>query len=185
MTPERWPQIKQIFLKALEYEPDQRALYLAKACAGDSALLLEIESLLSSPEKSQKFLEILVFEDETAWLSDHSADTIEGTRISAYQILHQIGDGGMGTVYLAARSDDQYEQKVAIKIVKRGMDTDFVLSRFRNERQILASLDHPNIGRLLDGGVTSDARPYFVMEYIEGKPFDEYCDAHHLSVTER
>ena len=185
MTPERWPQIKQIVHQALEYEPGQRAVYLAEACAGDSALLLEIESLLASPEKSRKFLETLVLEDETNWLTDHFPDTAEGTRISAYQILHEIGHGGMGTVYLAARSDDQYDQKVAIKIVKRGMDTDFILSRFRNERQILANLDHPNIGRLLDGGVTSDGRPYFVMEYIEGKPFDEYCDTHHLSITER
>jgi hypothetical protein len=102
MTPERWPQIKQIVQQALEYEPGQRTVYLAEACAGDSALLLEIESLLAAHEKSRKFLETLVLEDETNWLTDHFPDTAEGTRISAYQILHEIGHGGMGTVYLGS-----------------------------------------------------------------------------------
>jgi non-specific serine/threonine protein kinase/serine/threonine-protein kinase len=174
MTPERRQQIRQIFERAQDYEPGQRSGYLAEACAGDAALLSEIESLLASHQESQK-----------SWLFEEPPDTLTGTRISAYEVLRQIGHGGMGVVYLAARSDDQYQQRVAIKVVKRGMDTDFILSRFRNERQILASLDHPNIARLLDGGMTSDGRPYFVMEYIEGKPLDEYCDTHQLSITQR
>jgi len=100
-------------------------------------------------------------------------------------VEREIGRGGMGAVYLAQRADGQYEQNVAIKLIKRGMDTDLVLERFRAERQILASLDHSNIARLMDGGTTDDGRPYFVMEYIEGKPIDEYADAHRLTVPER
>ncbi len=96
-----------------------------------------------------------------------------------------IGEGGMGSVYRAVRADQQYEQQVAIKIVRRGLDTAFALSRFRAERQILANLDHPHIGRLLDGGATETGLPYLVMELIEGEPIDRYCNAHKLSVAER
>jgi len=91
----------------------------------------------------------------------------------------------MGAVYLAVRADDQFRQRAAIKLVKRGMDTDFVLRRFRNERQILAALNHPNIARLLDGGATEDGLPYFVMEYIEGLPIHRYCDTRRLTIAER
>src|SRR5262249_36142636 len=96
-----------------------------------------------------------------------------------------IGRGGMGEVYRAERDDEHYRQQVAIKIVKRGMDTDFILRRFRNERQILAGLEHPNIARLLDGGATEEGLPYYVMEYIEGRPIDEYCDTNQLPVEDR
>ena len=91
----------------------------------------------------------------------------------------------MGAVYLAERADQQYERRVAIKLIKRGMDSDSVLRHFRNERQILASFDHPNIARLFDGGVTESGLPYFVMEYVDGLPIDRYCDGHALSVIER
>ena len=108
-----------------------------------------------------------------------------GRRVGAYELKREIGRGGMGAVYLAVRADSAFQKSVAIKLVKRGMDTDFILRRFRNERQILASLDHPNIGRLLDGGTTDDGRPFFVMEYIEGQPLYRYCDARKLGVPER
>src|SRR5438874_5327372 len=91
----------------------------------------------------------------------------------------------MGTVYLAARADDAFQKLVAIKIIRRGLDTDDIIQRFRTERQILAALDHPNIARLLDGGTTEDALPYLVMEYIEGTPLDTYCDRHKLTTAER
>src|SRR5204862_2709035 len=105
--------------------------------------------------------------------------------IGHYKISARIGGGGMGEVYLAERADQQYKKRVAIKVIKRGMDTDSVLRHFRNERQILADFDHPNIARLLDGGATENGLPYFVMEYVDGVPIDQYCDKHARSVVER
>jgi eukaryotic-like serine/threonine-protein kinase len=107
-----------------------------------------------------------------------------GTQIGAYQIIRQIGAGGMGVVYLAERVD-QFRMQVALKILRRGMDSDLVVSRFRHERQILAELDHPNIARLLDGGATDDGRPYFVMEYVQGMPLTGWCEQHGLQAAER
>jgi serine/threonine protein kinase/Tol biopolymer transport system component len=112
------------------------------------------------------------------------ADII-GERLGAYRIVGELGRGGMGAVYLAERADSEFRRRVAVKVVKRGMDTDSILRRFRNERQILAALDHPNIARLLDGGTTDDGRPYFVMEYINGAPITQYCDARRLGISER
>jgi serine/threonine protein kinase len=112
-------------------------------------------------------------------------DPMIGRRLGAYRIEREIGRGGMGAVYEAIRADNEFNKRAAIKLVKRGMDTDFILRRFRKERQILAALDHPHIGGLLDGGTTEDGLPYFVMEYIEGQPLYSYCDTHELSITER
>src|SRR5258708_2275986 len=108
-----------------------------------------------------------------------------GRRIGPYQLLHSIGKGGMGSVYAAARADQEYKKIVAIKLVTSGMGTEDMLRRFRNERQVLAGLDHPCIARLLDGGSTEDGLPYLVMEFVEGLPIDRYCESHHLSLTER
>ena len=113
-----------------------------------------------------------------------SAD-IGGVRIGAYRLVKELGRGGMGTVYLAVRSDDSFQKRVALKVLKRGMDTDAIVRRFRNERQILASLDHPNISGLLDGGTTPDGLPYFAMEFVEGQPIDEYCETRQLDTTAR
>jgi serine/threonine protein kinase/Tol biopolymer transport system component len=112
-------------------------------------------------------------------------EEIIGERVGAYRIVGELGRGGMGAVYLAERADSEFRRRVAVKVVKRGMDTDSILRRFRNERQILAALDHPNIARLLDGGTTTDGRPYFVMEYINGAPITQYCDARRLGIGER
>ena len=117
--------------------------------------------------------------------SDSSVDGRIGQRIGPYRIVEGIGEGGMGAVYRAVRDDDEYQKQVAIKLIQAGKDSAFVVSRFRNERQILASLDHPNIARLLDGGTTSDGAPYVVMELIEGEPIDDYCDHHRLPTSER
>lgn len=116
---------------------------------------------------------------------DPRAQSVVGRRIGPYRVIREIGHGGMGTVYLAVRADDQFQKRAAIKLVRRGMDTDDILQRFRNERQILANLDHPNIARLLDGGTTVEGLPYFVMDYVEGTPVDRYCDEHKLSVVQR
>src|SRR5207249_11018127 len=115
---------------------------------------------------------------------DDDTSVAAGQLIGAYRIVREIGRGGMGAVYLAERADEQYKKQVAIKLIKRGMDTDSVLRHFRNERQILAGFDHPNIARLFDGGTTKDGLPYFEMAYIAGVPVNLYCSAHGSSVVE-
>src|SRR6266850_2737752 len=117
--------------------------------------------------------------------TDYEVDPMIGRRLGVYRIEREIGRGGMGAVYEALRVDNEFTMRAAIKLVKRGMDTDFILRRFRKERQILAALDHPHIARLMDGGTTDDGLPYFVMEYIEGQPLYGYCDSHRLSIAER
>ena len=116
---------------------------------------------------------------------DDLLPSLSGTRIGAYRIEREIGRGGMGAVYLAVRADNTFQKRVVIKIVKRGMDTDFILRRFRRERQILATLSHPNIAALLDGGSTDDGLPYYVMEYVEGLPINYFCDERKLALVER
>jgi eukaryotic-like serine/threonine-protein kinase len=115
----------------------------------------------------------------------HDDPSMVGRHVGPYRIDREIGRGGMGTVYEAWRADGEFQHRVAIKLIRGGLDRDFVLHRFRNERQILAALDHPNIGRLLGGGTTQDGNPYFVMEYIDGQPLYEYADAHGMGVAER
>src|SRR5262249_24540084 len=115
---------------------------------------------------------------------DAAAD-MASRRTGAYRLVRLLGRGGMGSVHLAVRDDDQYQKEVAIKLLKRGMDTDFMLHRFRQERQILANLEHPFIARLIDGGATEDGLPYFVMEYVDGLPITKYCEEQNLDLGER
>ncbi|HQU82456.1 MAG TPA: protein kinase [Pyrinomonadaceae bacterium] len=112
-------------------------------------------------------------------------DSMIGRRVGVFELKREIGRGGMGAVYLAERADGEFDQTVAVKLVKRGMDTDLILKRFRRERQILAALSHPNIAYFLGGGSTSDGLPYFVMEFIDGKPLYQFCDENHLGIKER
>lgn len=182
MTPEHYQKIKVIYEAAAACETAERTSLLDKACGKDQALRRAVESLLADRNEAETFLETPAYRfannrSEVAMLA--------GQRIGAYKLLQEIGNGGMGAVWLAHRADEQYQKRVAIKLIKRGMDTDEILQRFRYERQILASLDHPNIARLLDGGTTTDGLPYFVMEHIEGPPIDKYCDAHKLTTLER
>src|SRR4051794_7464087 len=166
MTPERWQEIRQVFDSAVALHQEQRAEYLNTACSTDAQLRHEVESLLFADDEA-----------ETGFLNSPAVSLVDlapiptfnrlGRRLGAYTILEEIGHGGMGEVYRAARADGQYEQQVAIKLVRGGYDTALVLERFRHERQILASLDHPNIARLLDGGNTEEGIPYLVMELIE------------------
>jgi len=115
----------------------------------------------------------------------HTGDPAEGVRVGPYRIVREVGRGGMGTVYLAVRSDDELQKRVALKVLKRGMDSDAIVQRFRSERQILASLEHPFISALLDGGTTADGLPYFAMEFVDGQPIDEFCESHQLDTTSR
>ncbi len=185
MTPERWKQIEAVFEKALELPAAERTAVLERTCEADEDLRREVASLLSSHQQAGSFIEhqsLFLLEEES---DAPQAALTPGQMVGRYKIDKEIGRGGMGAVYLAARADAQYQKHVAIKLIKRGMDTDYVIGRFRNERQILAGFEHPNIARLLDGDTIDNGLPYFVMEYVEGVPIDEYCDAHALSITER
>ncbi|MBV9926200.1 MAG: protein kinase [Acidobacteria bacterium] len=186
MTPERWKQIEGVFDAAVELDPAEREAYLADACGGDAELRRQVELLIQSHDAAGSFIEepAVAGRITNAAKLDDDAPFI-GRRVGAYRIVRELGRGGMGAVYLAVRADDEFQKRVAIKLVKRGMDTDFILRRFRQERQILASLEHQNIARLLDGGTTDDSLPYFVMEYIEGLPINQFSDAHKLSTPER
>ena len=175
MTAERWHQIRDILYAASQMDGVARVSYLDEACAGDSGLRDEVEKLLAALEQSGRFLE--PDPGMTPALS-------RAQRIGPSLGLGEAGRGGMGVVYHALRDDD-YRQEVAIKLVKAGTETDFLIGRFRLERQALALLNHPNIARLLDGGTTPDGRPYLVMEWVEGRPITEYCRTNNLSLPER
>jgi serine/threonine protein kinase/tetratricopeptide (TPR) repeat protein len=185
MTPERYQQVKNLFQSALGHEPAQRSAFLAQACEGDEALYSEVESLIIAHEGAANFIEAPAYESLSDLVAEEPPESIAGRQTGPYKLVREIGEGGMGIVYLAMRADDQYQQQVALKLIKRGMDTDFILRRFLSERQILARLDHPNIAKLLDGGTSEDGLPYLVMDYIEGIPIDQYCDAHKLPTAER
>jgi len=185
MNPERWQRVKQVLDGALAMDATGQPGYLDDACEGDSQLRDEVESLLQHHQLAATgFLKQAAIQLTPSSEKGLPSARI-GRRLGVYQILSEIGHGGMGAVYRAARVDGQYEKQVAIKLVRGGYDTSSVLERFRHERQILATLDHPNIARLLDGGTTEDGIPFLVMELIEGEPVDRYCDAHRLTVTER
>jgi non-specific serine/threonine protein kinase/serine/threonine-protein kinase len=177
--------VEAIFHAALELEPVQRDAFLRGRCADDEILRRDVEALLAAHATAGSFIETPIATLDAGLFADETPDRLIGQVVGHYEITRRIGTGGMGAVYLARRSDRQYEKQVAIKLIKRGMDSEAMLRRFRNERQILASLDHPNIARLLDGDTTDDGLPYFVMEYVEGQPIDEYCDAHALDATAR
>lgn len=183
MTADRWRQIEDIFNQAVEQPLGARAQFLHYACGSDAELRREVESLLACDAPDEELINVLG--DAEATLSAEMDPGLAGRRIGSYRLTRWLGNGGMGSVYLGVRDDDQYQKQVAIKLLKRGMDTSFMLSRFRQERQILANLDHPFIARLIDGGATEEGLPYFVMEYVDGTPITQYCAAKDLSIPER
>jgi hypothetical protein len=185
MTSEQWLQLKEIFHEAVLLGPEARSAFLRERCDGDAEMLRELQMLLESHDEAENFIEQPALASASEIFSIEGKDFWIGRTIGRYRILDEIGRGGMGVVYLAVRDDDEYRKQVAIKLIKRGMDTDAVLRRFRHERQILANLEHPNIARLLDGGTTEDGLPYFVMEYVEGTPIDLYSEERKLSADER
>lgn len=182
MNPERWEQVKSVFELALACAPGERASFLVDCCGADEELRAEVESLLAAHD--EEFLEQPAVADEQLHELLPAAVT-PGTRVGAYEIVRELGRGGMGAVYLAVRADREFRKRVAIKLIRRDMETAFTIRRFRNERQILATLEHPNIARLIDGGTTSEGMPYFVMEYVEGEPLHQYCEMNALSVRQR
>lgn len=199
---DRWRQVDELFQRVLELPPPERRSFIASSCARDPELRAAIESLLGAVEDSGTFLESSIEECcELPWqeifpaadLSDHDSDEEDpaasfdrsGERVGPYRLERRIGRGGMASVYLAQRAEGDWRQEAAVKLLNRGLDTEDVVRRFITERQILSSLSHPNISRLLDGGTTDDGLPYLVMEYVDGTTLVRFGDERRLTVEER
>ncbi len=171
--------MKQIFAEATERSPAERRAFIDDRCEGDSALRAEVRGLLAAHEAAHEFL------DPPRRRDAEVDDRRPGDTIGPYEIIERLGAGGMGTVYLCRRELGGAEQRVAIKVVKRGMDTEQVLARFRTEQRTLANLAHPNIASFLESGVSADGLPYIVMEYLQGERIDRHCDERKLTIPER
>ncbi len=192
INPDRWRQIESVLDGALELDPELRRPFVDEACGDDEELRSQVMSMLgagenaagflegSKPEKLQEVLREMAAEAE-AEENDPNVDRVMGP----YRLIRRLGRGGMGQVYLGVRDDEAFKKYVAVKIIRRGMDTDEILQRFRTERRILASLTHPNIARLLDGGATEDGASYFVMDFVDGVTITKYCDEKRLPVRSR
>ena len=181
MDPERWKRVEDLFHQALEREGTARSLFLDQACDQDPDLRHEVDRWLAADSEASARLDAAV---GGAVRSLHTA-IAPGARLGSYEILALHGEGGMGSVYRARRSDAVFEKEVAIKVVKRGLDSGAILRRFQRERRILARLEHPYIARVLDGGSTDDGLPYLVMEYVEGRDLLEYAEEQHLDARAR
>lgn len=189
MSGEGLGRAERVYFEVASLARDEREAALRRACEGDTALLSEVRELLAAGESLGEFLESPPLGTDFLLLASPSIDgglpdDLVGRRVGRYLVQKRIASGGMGTVYEASRDDD-FHQRVALKVVKRGMDSEEILRRFRAERQTLAALNHPNIARLLDGGATPDGRPYLVMEYVEGRPIDAFCDEKRMAIPER
>jgi serine/threonine protein kinase/Tfp pilus assembly protein PilF len=188
IDPHRWQRLKSILADALEQESSAaRTAFIERSCADDANLLREAESLLAEAEALLRDANDNLEECADNAVTRIPRDNVSeiGKRVGAYVIIREIGQGGMGTVYLAARADGYFEKQVAVKLLTRGADTDEVLRRFRSEREVLARLDHPNIARLLDAGTTDESLPYFVMEYVDGIPVTRFVEENQAPVAQR
>lgn len=183
MRPEDWTNVSRICAEALSLAPEERGAFVVEACGGDARLELEVMSLLAQDPQGGPLDVPAGSLRELAREHAHSFEA--GDRIGRYRIVRRAGRGGMGQVYEAVSEDPELRRRVALKVIRRGMDSEDLLLRFRAERRILAQLDHPNIARFLDAGMTEDGRPYFAMEYVDGLPITEYCARGGLSVEER
>jgi len=185
MDAQRWQRIGAIFDEAVEAAPAARAALLDRLCTGDAELRREVEILLAADARGAAF--------EHGMASTRVASAVEwadpgaatGEHVGPWRLLRELGRGGMGVVWLAERADGAFEQRAALKLILRGMDSDAVQARFLRERRILARLEHPHIARLLDGGVTADGRPYFAMEYVDGAPLLHWCAEKSIKLEER
>jgi serine/threonine protein kinase len=192
-------QVQELFARALELPAEARPAFLDRACGGEAALRAEVESLLQAHSSAGRFLssptgaepgavtsEFPSAEGEAATRLANTSPLREaaGTRIGPYKLLQLIGEGGFGSVFMAEQ-EEPVRRKVALKIIKLGMDTRQVVARFEQERQALAMMDHPSIAKVLDAGATETGRPYFVMELCKGDPIVEYCDKHNLTIADR
>lgn len=185
MNQDRWRQVEELFHAALAIAEPKREAYLAEACRGDAGLRQEVQDLIAGHQAATSSMQTAVVREAVQQVLESDELLTAGQEFGPYRVVREIGRGGMGLVFLAERADEEFQRRVAIKLIKRGMDTDSVIRHFRNEREILASLDHPNIARLFDGGTSQDGLPYFVMEYVEGQPIDSFCDEHKYSISQR
>ncbi len=193
MSAERWQRLTQIVNDCLDLPADARSAHARTLCADDEALHREAMQWIKDAEQTQGFLDqsadvdLLTLRPGVDDIARHAESALQWTdkRLGPYRITEEIARGGMGSVFKAVRADDAYEQIVAIKVVRSHVATELIAQRFRAERQILANLEHPHIARLLDGGQSDDGTPYLVMEYVDGKPIDEFCESRGLSVNER
>ncbi len=187
MTPDRWQQIKHVLDEVLQCPPDEQASLLEALCEDNTSLRVDVESFLEAEANAPSFLDDDAAKLGAQLLGDLAPVDLVGRadQIGPYRLVEEMGSGGMGIVYRAERADGHFEQEVALKVVPRYFGTDERVARFRAERQILASLNHSNIARLLDGGVTPAGHPYLVMECIDGKPITEYCAEHKVSLRDR
>ena len=190
MNAERWRRVGAIFDQVVEAKPSLRDELLQALCAGDVELARDVRALLVC-DATQADFEARVFatraELACEWALPEPADTdvVAGSRIGPWRVIRELGRGGMGIVLLVERADGQFEQRAALKLIRRGADSDALLARFLRERQIVARLEHAYIARLLDGGVTGDGLPYFAMEYVDGQPLLEYCASQRLGLEAR
>jgi len=176
MTPDRLQQIEELFHSAREASSGERAALLQQA---DPGLRCEVESLLALQNDH------LILDRSAQLPGDPTMTVMEGRRLSGYTLLREIGRGGMGSVYAAERSDKTFHRQAAIKLVLPPANSAAIVVRFQLEREILASLDHPNIAKLLDAGATEEGWPYFVMEFVDGQPIDRWCDERKLNTSQR
>ncbi len=180
MTAARWGEIKSVLASVLETDPENRPTALDCLCRGDAELRREVESLLAFEADADEVLHTAMVPGIALRTAAKAPETI-----GPYKLLRELGQGGMGVVYLGQRADGEYSKQVAIKLITAGRHDGAMQRRFKRERQILAQLEHVGIARLLDGGATAEGQPYFVMEYVEGLPLQEYCNGNKLSVTDR
>src|SRR5260221_4521878 len=174
----RWRRVRGLIETAMDLAGDERVRFLDTACAGDPALRTEAEALHAQDARTGGL-------EPSPSLPTPEPSAAPGPGIGAFALVREIGSGGMGKVCLAEREDGGFRQRVAIKVIKRGMDTDDILRRFKLERQLLAGLEHPNIARLYDGGATDDGLPYLALEFVDGIAIDRWCDEHRSTVRER
>ncbi len=183
LSPEAWQDVEHIFIEALDLPEEERLSFLEKACHGNKTLREEIDSLLAAHIATVGLLDEFDAERAAGLLRTEISET--AFQYGPYEVVREIGRGGMGTVFEARRADGQFEQKVALKVIRNGLGSEAIVQRFLQERQILARLQHPQIARLLDGGISKNGQPFFAMEYIEGQPVKTYCDEQKLTIEER
>src|SRR5712692_3133657 len=184
MTTNDLQDVEALLNEVLELPPANRSKFLDKACAGDNGIRTEVEALLACEFEAEAFLQVPALSFSEGLIESDGSEELAGQQIGRYRIVGELGRGGMGAVYLAEREEEDVRQLVALKLLKRELNTADIRRRFQHERQILAGLEHPQITRLLDVGSTTDGVPYFVMEYVDGEPIDGYCRRHELPIED-